>query len=279
MLPDGYERHVGWNWTLKRMLAASGMFEISTRAFPPAPATVRHFQNWSLMQLGDMLIGLDTWDTFNPTNRYLQHGLFAAGGPFATIRVVIKIQYYKCHVWEQFEQITGIPVRPWVVMPNAIFPLECFRWSESDHRYLVVLTGRNNRFGRQAWVDWCAVNDRCYTKSDYASRESMGDYTALLRESRWGLILKGVPRFHDGKNRRECEFTSCGLPLAMNYQPTYGFPMVAGEHFVLLKEPHDLACLQNIDPRPYAAASRQLYADHFSPVGMAKTLLSLVESL
>jgi len=278
VLPDDYRKHRGWNWTLLRMIADSGLFKVSTERFPWVRVDGARNSNWTMMRVNGALVGLDTWDTYSPTSAFYNSGFFNEG-PLKDLDLVIKIQYYKCPFWDEFQTNTGIPVKPWTVMPTKDFPLGYFKWKHENHPLMGTITGKNNRFGRQPWVDWCVKQPDFYAKSDYISTDSLETYRDILKRCRWGIILKGKQRNHDGKNRRECEFSSCGIPLALTYQPTYSFPMNPGEHFVLLKNPEDLATLRYIDPRPYAKASRYLYQEHFSPQGAAKTLISLVKDL
>lgn len=277
VLEEGYEQRVGWNWTLSRMLASSGRFEVVSRPFPQLRELPRHARNvnFNLMELDGVLVALDTWDIFDPTALYHHHGLFAKGRALGDVAMILKIQHRPCPYWDLFERETGIPVRAWTVMPSAVFPLGCFRWRDEGHRYLATITGRNGRFGRQPWVDACQADSRFYAKG-YNDKDDLEIYVEVLRGCRWGLILQGKGRNSDGKNRREAEFTSCGMPLAMNYCPHYPFEMEPGKHFVWLKSTADLALLDQIDPRPFAAASRQLWAEGFSPKGMASTFVQLV---
>ena len=62
----------------------------------------------------------------------------------------------------------------------------------------------------------------------------------------------------DLKNRREPEYTSCGMPLALGgYKPNYGFEFKEGIHYFYIDKPEDIEKLKDIDPRPYSEASKQ----------------------
>jgi hypothetical protein len=277
VLPEGFETHNGWNWTLTRMLAESKMFDISTERFPYVRVDHARNGNWSMMRLNDVLIGLDTWDTWSPSSSFKDAGFF--NNELKDVNLILKIQYYECEYWNQFQKETGIPVKPWTVMPTKDFPLEAFQWQSGNHKWISTVTGKNCRFGRQPWTEWCEANNDFYSSGDYVVNDTLEDYIKRLESCKWGIILKGKPRNHDGKNRRECEFASCGIPMALNYEPTYTFPMVPGQHYVKLEKPEDMATLRDIDPEPFALASRQLYYDHFSAYGIAKTLIDIVEKL
>lgn len=280
IVSKGYEKLTGWNWTLTKMLTKSKMFNVKVKHFPHKSIKGARNSNWSQMILDGVYIGLDTWDTYSPTSNYYSEGYFHNDGIYKNLDLLIKIQYYPCDYWSHFIKDTGIPVKPWVVMPTKDFPLEKFQWNPNRrHKWVTTVTGKNCRFGRQPWTEWCDQNKDFYSSGSYIVNDTLDDYIKRLKDCKWGMILKGKRKNHDGKNRRECEFTSCGIPLAMNYVPHYPFEMEPGKQFVLLNSPEELASLRDIDPKPYAQASRQLYYDHFSAYGIAKTLIKLVEEI
>jgi hypothetical protein len=258
------------------MLADSGVFEVSEFNFPYKNLPGVRNGNWCTIEVNGVRVGLDTWDTWDPSCNYLSNGLFKA--ELKDIKLILKIQYYKCEYWDKtFPEKSGIKVIPWTVMPCHHFELGKIKWQNKKHKYTGSITGRNNRFGRQPWVNEASKHADFYTKTDYVSTDPQDDFFGILSECKWGIILKGKTRNHDGKNRREIEFTSLNIPLAMTYVPTYPFEMAPGKHFVLMKEPTDLLKLRDIDPLPYVEASKQLYNDYFSPVGMSKLLIKLVK--
>lgn len=271
----GYENFVGWNWTLTKMLASSKIFDVSTMEFPYDRVRGSRNSNWSTMEVNGYRIGLDTWDTLSPTSHFLDAGFFAKDGVYKDIDLLIKIQYHPCKFWDGFTENTGIPATGWTVMPTKDYPLEYFQWENKNHKWIGTVTGKNNRFGRQPYSDWCEKQDDFYSSGAYLVNDTIEDYLERLKECKWGIILKGKKGAE--KNRRECEFSSCGIPLALNYDPCYPFDMKSGIHYFKINKPEDLAELRNIDPEPFARASRELYFNHFSAYGMAKTLIKLVE--
>lgn len=278
VLQPDYVLDNSWNHTLHRMLVESGLFDVSTRDYEWIRVKGARNKYFTRMEVNGCLVGLDTWDRYGPTSSFLDNGSF--DNELKDLDLLIKIQWYPCRYWDEFTEKTGIPVKPWTVMPTKNFQLEAFKWQNIVHRYLAQLTGRNNRFGRQPYVQFCADRPELfYTKSDMVSRDSQDSYMKILRQCRWGLILKGLTRRHDGKNRRECEYTSLGIPLAMNYEPHYPFDIIPGIHYIKINTPEDLLKLYEIDPQPFAKASSELYHDRFSPVGMAKTLIDLVAQI
>lgn len=276
-LPHGCDKHQGWNWTLNRMLINSKLFDVEFKKFPWTRVNGARNRNWTMMELDGVTIGLDTWDTWSPTSNFYESGFFEK--ELKHVDLILKIQYYDCKFWDKFQNDTKIKVKPWTVMPTKDFPLGSFKWENKKHKWIGTVTGKNNRFGRQPWSEWCEKQTDFYSSGSYLVNDTMEDYINRLKECKWGIILKGKNKNHDGKNRRECEFSSCGMPLALTYKPTYCFDMIPDHHYVLLNKPDDLEKLRYLDPEPYALAASQLYYDHFSAYGASKTLISIVESL
>jgi hypothetical protein len=275
VLPHGFHNNVGWNWTLLRMLASSGMFKVMTEKFPIVPYKVAKSCNFTFMKVNDKLVGLDTWDSIAPSGEWFEKGFFNIK-PLKDLKLLIKIQWFNCEFWRKFTTETGIPVTAWTVMPNSQFRLSSFMYNvASNHTWYGMVTGRNYRFGRQEWVKWCSINNGFHTDINCNITDTIDDYIDRLKKCKWGIILHG--RKGAEKNRRESEFTSCGIPLAMNYDPQYPFDFIAGKHYVKLTKPSDLIKLKTINPEPFAIASKQLYRDHFSPSGISKTLIKLVD--
>tara|TARA_Y100000034_G_scaffold135228_1_gene206241 strand:- start:5116 stop:6021 length:906 start_codon:yes stop_codon:yes gene_type:complete len=284
-----------WNRTIIRLLGDSGLFDVQDKDLPEVYSQKpgARQQNWNLIEVEGKTIGIDTWDTFHPTTRFYALGYFHKkgqirpldkkkmknDGPLSGVDLLVKIQWYKNKTWSTISDTLGIPIKSWTVMPNALFPLESFKWQNGRHKYVTILTGKNNRFGRQPWVDYCVNHKGFFSFKNYLARFPMEEYIHKLKRTKWGLSLKGRQRNHDGKNRRECEYSSCGMPMALNYQPTYDFSFEAGKHYVLLSKPEDLEKLRDIDPMPYHEASMDVYEKYFSPVGMSKMLLNMVREL
>jgi hypothetical protein len=264
----------GWNNTLCNMLIKSNIFNVKFIDFPHIRADHARNANWSMMKVNDTTIGLDTWDTLSPTNAYFDNNFF---NNKIKIDLLIKIQYHNCNFWKMFTEKTKIPVTAWTVMPCHHFPLEIFKWQNKNHKWIGTVTGKNNRFGRQPWTDWCSKNNDFYSSGEYLVNDTIDNYIERLKECKWGIILKGKKGAE--KNRRECEFSSCSMPLALNYDPEYPFPMEPNKHYVKLNSPDDLAKLRDINPKPFVEASKQLYNDHFSPKGMANTLLKIISTI
>ncbi len=267
-------RFYSWSHTLLSLLRRNTNHPVAFKALPRIGADVYKHREFALVEIAGKLIGIDCWDTFAPTSSCERRGLFK--GALRDVSQILKIQYFPCDYWTNFQLRTGIKVTPWTMFPTHSFPLESFSWRPGG-KYLTAVTGRNDRFGRPEWVDFCQQFSTIYSGDGYKTRVADKGYLEILAECQWGLILKGLDRKHDGKNRREVEFSSCGMPLALNYCPTYPFEFTPGKHFVHLRSPEDIASLSEIDPLPFSAAAKDIYQRYFSPNGMSDLLLEVTK--
>lgn len=254
-----------WNRTLYRMLGESGLFDITTETFPQH-IIGRRWRHFSYFRLDGRLFALDTWDGDSVVLNLTAAGVFSGPGrPHALVK--ISRAAYDPTV-AAVEAAEGLPIIPWVMFPSDVFPCGAFRWAAGPHTYTSCLAGSNRRRQRPVWVAAAAAAGRYYLEPRVA-----GDaYVALLRACRWGVCLRGC----GDKTRREPEYLSCGMPLALNYTPNYPFPYAPGVHYHLLREPGDLAALPDVDPRPYAAAATELWAGWFAPRPAAALLCRLL---
>ncbi len=270
------------------MLADTGLFKVSEKDYPK-PSGIR-LNYWSQFQIDNCRIGLDTWDTQEPLNSFLKEGHFTKGC-LKDLDVVIKLQAGPSRFYNRFESNTGIQLRTWTIMVSDFFKPEFFQWKPSGHTHTASMTGNLSRGSRRFWTRWAKsqpdfiVSDFKFRsippslRSDYATKlANAKPYTDAIQACKWGLILKGF-HWHDGKNRREAEYSSCGIPLALNYKPTYPFRMEPNVDYLYLEKPEDLAKLRTVDPAPFAIASQRLWKEHFSPLGAAKTLLRILNDL
>jgi hypothetical protein len=273
-LEEGFREGKGWNRTLMRMLADSGLFQVTCQPRLEAKTPHRRRENFSVFQVGERWIGLDTWDTAEPSVSWLRAGEFH-GGTFAHLDLLVKIQMANTPRWRRMAGEFPIPISPWIIFPNREFPLGYFQWEEGGHSYLASFTGQHqNRFSRPAWIRFIEA-EMAFINTE--RNVSFARWLDLNQQCTWGLILHGLKGGGDAKNRREIEYASCGMPLALNYRPNYPFAMEPGRHYLYLETPRDIRKLAETDPRPFAAESRKLYADYFSPLGAAQLLLRLVQ--
>jgi hypothetical protein len=94
-----------------------------------------------------------------------------------------------------------------------------------------------------------------------------------------GLVLRGRGKDNgDAKNRRTTFFSSCGIPLVMNYQPHEIVPFIANKDYVYIKSPDELCHLETVDPKPFAQRSRELYVAALSPTANANYIIKTILS-
>ena len=278
-LPLNLDRQLAsWNRTLLRMLEESGLFEVERSASLPQLSPRQYGRltgNLCVVALDDTLVAICSWDTAAPASRTYEDGLWKPGGLFADVRLLLKLQMQRGErYWEAFTAATGVPVSPWTIWPAAEWTLGCFKWHDACHEFQGAVTGVM-RYGRGAYFEAARADPGWYTSDDPKDKD-WNRYVEAIKQCRWGVSLKGR-KGSDGKNRREIEYASCGMPLALNYQPFYPFPFEPGVHYVYLQSPDDMLALQDIDPQPFAAAAAQVYRDYWSPAGMARLFVRLVE--
>lgn len=273
-----------WNQTLIDRLIASGMF---TSAYSYYPKVLGHGRGsgFCVIKVNGISIAIDTFDTPPPISRLVRRGYFHEGGLLSDIKLILKIQYNRSQTWQMIQKHCPVPITSWTMFPNHKFPEGYFQWENKKHKYFTSAHGTlPKREGRTRWVNWIARNT-----NSQRGWLSPADHMAYLKECRWGVIIKGHAwgRFGwhdgmrlgqgDGKNRREVEYSSCGMPLAMNYRPCYPFPFLPGRDYVLLRKPSDIAALEDKDIEYYARRSKQIYEQYFSPRGMTRVLFHLIK--
>ena len=113
--------------------------------------------------------------------------------------------------------------------------------------------------------DFLCVDDPSSSEFSIKSKRSNAIdenlYFDLLKQTKWGLILKG--KGEAGKNRREMEYASYGMPLALNYKPIYPFEFEPNKHYFYLEKIEDLNKLKEINPMPFAKQSTDMYKKYF----------------
>ena len=275
--PD--RRYASWNCTLHRMLAESGMFDVQYIGDVPSlpkKSCGRVTNCLSVVKLDGVAVAIDSWDTDSPSDAAFKAGHFDCGAALGDVRVLLKIQWQPRPLWDEFESTTGIRVYPWTIFPTQEFQLGAFQYDpDAQHIYTATATGAD-RFGRGEFKEAARAAGDFYAK-DGGKKDTLEEYMNVIKSCRWGVSLRGK-RGTDGKNRREIEFASCGMPLALNYQPHYPFAFEAGKHYVYMETAEDMIALRDIDPRPFADASREIYESYWSAKGMARLFIDLVQN-
>lgn len=255
-----------WNrWLVDRLLE-SGTFRQRHGELPRTPESRRWRRNFHVMRVEESLVGVDTWDLEGPTT--------TGHSVLNELDLLLKIQYRPHDLWRALEIEHGLRITSWTMFAYDGFPMREYAWSPDSGQCPYSYSGHAKRPKRR-WL-------RHMRRSGVEVHDMLepNEYVPLLRNSRWGVILKGRTGRHcDGKNRREPALASWGMPLALNYTPHYPVSMLPDVDFVHLREPTDLDRLKDIDPRPYAEASIGLWHRLFSPRAMAGNLLDLVRAL
>lgn len=260
-----------WNQTLFRLA--------NLQPAPLSTEKLYHGDCFSLFYYKDKLIAVDTWDTLIPTFSFYKNGAFSQK-PLSDIRLLIKIQHCPNEFWDEFTKNTGIPVTSWTMFPNSKFNLQTFKWQSTGHKYTSILSGKYARFGRNRWIDVAKQYGNYHLPPSYNHFWTIEEYINILKQCKWGLSLVGKRSGGDGKNRREIEYASCGMPLALNYQPHYPFEFIPNRHYLYLDKPESLKLLETTDPRPFAERSCEIYDKYFSATGMRKLLeLIMIKAL
>lgn len=221
-------------------------------------------------KINDKLFLIDDWDYGPPTNDILNRGIDSYYSDNNTI--ILKIQYdiNDINIYDQIYNKYNIKVVPFIMFANSRFEYEYFIWkSESDFKFLCCITGKAWR-NRRNWIRMAQeqYSDIIYVNNSYVAGEQlstslMKEWSELIKFCRWGLILKGKGLV--GKNRREVEYSSCKIPMALNYTPKYHFDFEPNYHYIYLETPNDFKKLLDEDPQPYSDRAWEIYSKYYSP--------------
>lgn len=262
-----YNEYSLWGQRLLYHLINHPNIETKVVEFPPTGITNKrkHFIPFSI---NEKIFILDSWDGHNPTSDLLSLNNIDKFYIHNNV-CILKIQYSSSHqnIYSEIDQRFGMKVLPFTMFYSRSFKLENFQWSNKNHNYLYCITGTYLK-SRLEWIKYSEGMINCriepeYRKGDLGSSEENESYYNLLKQTKWGLILKGWG--DGGKNRREVEFSSFGMPLVLNYIPEYPFSFEPNNHYVYLEQPSDLSKLEFLDPEPFAEKSKQIYNQYFSP--------------
>ena len=272
-----------WGNFLIQKIAHSGLFKVTYEHFPRYNASgIPRAGELKAFELNGIMCLVDAWDYSHPTCHISKK--FLDNNPkVKNIKYVFKTQYSERHM-EQYNRLDkelGIKVFPFFIFPRHNFKNCQFQWKNKEHEHLAFFSGRIWK-ERKRWYhymmdrkdDFFSVNHESskikivQKSSNHISEEN---YMGLMKNTKWGLILKG--KGEAGKNRREVEYSSCGMPLALNYKPIYPFNFEPNKHYLYLEKPEDLEKLKTIDPAPYAKASARLFRKYFDPEKVPYNLL------
>ena len=227
----------------------------------------RGINNLTPFIYNDIVFIIDDWDHASPTC-YLLNNPNIPKFYLNNNVCILKIQYCLNEInnYNEIYKQSNIKILPFTMFATHHFKLENFQYNINyNHKYNYIITGKPWRH-RISWIRYAEKEESRYIKYTGGGEGTMSDllfFYEELKESKWGLILKG--KGCGGKNRREVEFSSLGMPLALNYIPHYPFDFIPNKDFVLLESPQDLSSLKDIDPAPFAERSRYIYSQYFSP--------------
>lgn len=269
---DDYLSH-GYH-VLKRILTSSEQTIISYEDYYVVDDKYRRKEEgFTIAKIDGITVAIDANGGCGNIKSMYEDGLFDS--VLKDVKVIIKTQYKYNPFWEIFKQNTGIKVTPWIMWSTINFPLCSFSWAPTNHKYLASCAGgrnSNRRWGRPPYINYCKNDDRFHSQ-----RMLVNEYIEILKKCKWGLILQGGNKYNcDGKNTREIEYASCGMPLVLNYCPTYDFSFEPNKHFLYLEKPEDLEKLEYINPEPYAKASEELWHKYFKPESAVSYLMELI---
>jgi hypothetical protein len=237
--------------------------DINTKIIPLPRINVHKNKHFTYFILNDILFIMDDWDHATPTCYLIGNDNAFPSFYKRNNTVILKIQYSpnQKHIYDAIENQFGIKVLPFTMFANHSFNLANFEWKlQDDYEYDCIFTGRPWNC-RHAWMKFAENNqDKIKCNVNY---NLTTEFDNLLQKTKWGVILKG--KGDGGKNRREVEYSSFGMPLALNYIPYYHFPFEPNIDYVLLEKPEDLLKLKDIDPAPFAQRSKEIYHNYFSP--------------
>ena len=283
---DMDKRYRHWSIQMMNNLANSGLFEVKYEDWPEEmdiPARRKEFL--SFFKIDNDLFALDTWDSHYPSTHAIE--MFPEDDFFGKTKILFKIQKNNetDETWQNFEDKTGIMTSNWTMFPTEKYPLNYFRWDDDpDKHWYGIISGKR----RPQWMEYYRDNPDFFVPPEIgkdtstvqvsSDRIDFEEFKVRLQKSLWGISLHGK-RYKglDCKNRREVEFSSCGMPMALNYKPEYSFPFNAGEHYFYFENMEDLVKIKDVDPLPFHKKSVEAYDKWFSPKGSAEVLLDIID--
>lgn len=282
-----YHKNDMWGRNLLYHLSNNLNINVEMVRYPlPSIPIYRGNRNFTPFIYDDIIFIIDDWDHASPT-------CFLLNNPdipkfyLNNNTCILKIQYCNSEInnYNEIYKQTNIKILPFTMFANRSFDLENFKWDVNHkHKFNFIFTGKPWR-NRLSWINFAQTNkEKLLCGMDFSNgagdsniNSSNTSFYDILKDTRWGVILKG--KGCGAKNRREVEFSSLGMPLALNYIPNYPFSFIPNEDFILLESPEDLLKLKDIDPAPFAERSSIIYNEYFSPSNGVLNSLNLVHKM
>lgn len=255
------------------ILIKSGLFNITRQELPENTIKNEHLKllfrdkyrvkygDLCFIRINDRIVALEAF--MRPIHN---HRLYVSG-LFNDVKPDFWISYYHD---PEFEDMIKCPVKPWVTFPSGWKFVQRFKWSGGRHTGIIT-SGKHSAVLMRR-TNWIAKAKELgdFFATDHAIEENK--YLDALANSRWGIILS----YRRLKNTREYEFPSCGMPIAMNYQPVYEYPFYPGDHYFLMESPDDLEKLRDLNAHHYARQSRWIWDNYLRPDRAVSLLLRIL---
>jgi len=193
---------------------------------------------------------------------------------FENVNFIFVLQFCaaKAEHYAYLSKKSGINILPLIYGTSGRFSIRQFNWRKTNHKYLAHFGfGVSVQKHRKKWIAKAKQNGNFLVS--YTSGKIFAE---ALKDCKWGVSLKGSGVRHDGKCYREAEFLSCGMPLALDYQPSYSFPFLPNVHYLYLDSPSMLDDLDKIDPEPFAKRSKALWRNYYCPSTFTNLFLSIL---
>lgn len=223
------------------------------------------FGGLSFIKINNKLIALDTWCNRKYIVNFRKVGLFNE----------LKPDLYLKMDDVDYGRELGFKSSSWVMFPGGQKFVDFFKWENVNHKYLSMFTSGKHSLRtqhRMPWLEYFRAHPEFWSSRDI--RLSEDEYRSILKQCKFGVIIVSNDSY---KNTREYEYISCGMPMALNYRPRYEFGFEPDKHYLLLKEPTDLAKLATIDPLPFVEASKYIWENYYRPEAAADYLMQLLK--
>ncbi|CAK0748933.1 hypothetical protein CCP1ISM_3030002 [Azospirillaceae bacterium] len=189
--------------------------------------------------------------------------------------------YVKLEPNDELEKAMKCKIRSWVMFPAGLALVDKFKYVPLKKLYNAYATSQNSMMLMKR-VDWCERMNKLNTVNGLFNQTEncfevcikipQSIYLEKLKKSNWGISLS----IRNEKNTREYEFISNHMPLALNYEPKYGFPFNPDEHYFKLNTPDDLNKMLLTDPMRFSLKSKEIWENYFRPDKAVEWLVKLV---
>lgn len=235
-----------------------------------------------IISVNEKLVYLDTWDFSGPTITVLTH----LDKIDVELHAILKIQKRRDSDWSNSKDI---PVVPW-----SMFHSQHMNWLENQPKYReqvqantnktvsVGYSGRHFHFRKKWFRAIEKIEDSFLTTWKKRPTDPIDNYIQNMSEWKVGLILKGKSDGRtDGKNRREVEFASVGVPMILNYQPYYLNELEPFKHYIYVESEDELGeALSSLTPEVAAELTSNAYEwwkENASLEGICKTFMQAMQ--